>query len=179
MRLKHTRGKAMLELTMEEAKRFWEKTERQPNGCLLWMGYLNRGYGNFKFRGQTWRTHVLAFSLVHDDLPAVIHHTCRDKACVELSHLDGMSKSAHMSEHKSRFCSAGHEIVGKNCYRVTSTGALICRICRNMKQRTRYNYNAKIKARATRPAAVAADNGHGPSEEGPALEPASREPGGV
>ena len=65
---------------------FWDRTQRQPNGCLLWTGPRKGRYGGWggrkyahheafeRYRG--WPHHV-----------GVIAHTCDNTLCVEGTHL--------------------------------------------------------------------------------------------
>jgi hypothetical protein len=72
-------------------KRFWSKTEPEPNsGCLLWAGAIGKGgYGNFWTGEQVGYAHRFAYELANGPIPHgshVLHH-CDVRNCVNADHL--------------------------------------------------------------------------------------------
>jgi transposase-like protein len=78
---------------------FWSKVERDssPNGCWLWKGATSRGYGRVNSRRGTGLAHRWAFEEQHGPLDGrPLHHTCKNKRCVNLAHLTPVpDSSAH------------------------------------------------------------------------------------
>lgn len=65
-------------------------TERPPNGCWLWAGYLNKnGYGFFWTGTRKTSAHRAAYERVHGPLSAEmhVHHECGIRCCVNPAHL--------------------------------------------------------------------------------------------
>ena len=108
-------------------ERFWEKTERQPDGCLVWTAVRgDHGYG--RFRGPDGRTHLahrFAYVLVHGPIPSgmVVRHSCDNRGCVEPSHLSVGSYSDNTQDASARgllwqtrvtHCPKGHPYSGEN-----------------------------------------------------------------
>jgi hypothetical protein len=75
-------------------KRLAERTKRTRR-CWLWTGPVGTGgYGNFQVRLMKHiyliaGTHVIAWSLAHDDLPGGLQvmHSCDNRICVRPEHL--------------------------------------------------------------------------------------------
>ncbi len=70
------------------------KTERDPNGCLLWTGPANpAGYGKMDFEHGVKRkrlsAHRAAYELAYGEIPSgkFVCHKCDVKICCEPSHL--------------------------------------------------------------------------------------------
>lgn len=59
------------------------------NGCRLWTGWLNNGYGQVGVRGETRLVHRLVLEMSGVDVPPQmhVHHKCAVRACVEPTHL--------------------------------------------------------------------------------------------
>lgn len=100
---------------MQQAFEFFvTKTET----CWLWNGsHANRGYGSFRFRGQTFIAHRASYMLYKGDLPSfqrgnphdlLVLHSCDVRACVNPDHLwlgthldnerDKLAKGRHKGE---------------------------------------------------------------------------------
>jgi hypothetical protein len=67
------------------------------NGCWNWNGYVGpNGYAVFRLNGNTITAHRASYMLlkdcfVHDSL--VIDHLCRNRKCVNPSHLEAVTRS--------------------------------------------------------------------------------------
>lgn len=74
--------------TSEEA--FENRTQWQPNGCLLWLGHVNnQGYGAIKVNGKNAGTHCYAWEQANGPIPDglfVLHH-CDRPPCCNVDHL--------------------------------------------------------------------------------------------
>jgi len=122
------------------------KISGQPNGCVLWHGTKNRGYGHIKVASRrtpsgvqsiTRRVHRVVWELFVSDVPndRCLDHLCRNKSCVNPAHLEIVTvedntRRATVSTH----CSKGHEFTAENTETVVSandpnTPMRRCRTC--------------------------------------------------
>ncbi len=114
------------------------KTKTLKNGCVEWQGAKDKGgYGRF----MSLNAHVAAYVIANGDIPPKgleIDHLCRNRACVNASHLEvvtrkvnvlrGVSPSAQ--NRRKRSCLRGHPLSGDNLYiRKDGTGRT-CKKCR-------------------------------------------------
>ena len=71
--------------------RFWQKTEKDASGCILWIGGKRdrRGYGSFSIGGVNYRAHRVSYTWAHGEIPKgkVILHLCDIPSCVNPLHL--------------------------------------------------------------------------------------------
>ena len=80
----------MAKITLEN--RFYAKTKRDENGCLIWTGGKRdlRGYGSFSIGGRNFRAHRVSYAMTYGYIPKghiVRHYVCDNPACVEPKHL--------------------------------------------------------------------------------------------
>jgi hypothetical protein len=71
---------------------FLARTHRdEETGCLIWDGRRSPdGYGLVDFGGRTRSSHRVSYELAHGTTlqpSEQLHHICRNRACVEASHL--------------------------------------------------------------------------------------------
>lgn len=73
-------------------ERFWVKVDRSDqHGCWLWTAYRDEGgYGRFRLGGTPALAHRVAYELEVGPIPPglTIDHLCRNRACVNPTHLD-------------------------------------------------------------------------------------------
>lgn len=84
---------------------FWERTERQPNGCLHWTGRLDpSGYGRIDFEGKPRLAHRIAHRLAYGEDPGdqFVCHSCDNPTCVEPKHLWLGSQADNMSDASAK-----------------------------------------------------------------------------
>ena len=78
--------------------RFWDKTRRDDNGCLIWTACLNgKGYGCFSLAGTIQLAHRVAYLAAGGVIPDGWHvdHLCRVRACVEATHLEAVTPAVN------------------------------------------------------------------------------------
>lgn len=70
-------------------QRLLENAEWTDDGHLLWMGYVERGYGLISVNGKDLRVHRLMYELVHGPIPSgkCVRHTCDVRNCLRWDHL--------------------------------------------------------------------------------------------
>lgn len=139
--------------------RFYQKTTRDPNGCLVWTGStLGGGYGCFSIRGKTLYAHRVAWEMEREAPPDgrqwTLDHLCRNRLCVDVEHLElvpfqenvirGIGPTAE-NDAKTH-CIAGHELTGANL--IVRPGAR--RACRECGRRRSREYLQRRRA-ASRP----------------------------
>lgn len=81
-------------LTTAQSERFWAKVDK-TGGCWIWMAYkLPAGYGRVNINGKAHLAHRVAYMETIGPLPAGsdIDHTCRNRTCVNPSHLNAASR---------------------------------------------------------------------------------------
>lgn len=125
-------------------ERFWEKVDRSPEGCWLWLGATNRGgYGVFGtgVGKQTALAHRFSYESVHGPLPdgASLDHLCRRRACVNPAHLEPVTlrenvlrgQAPNIVVHRTKVCRRGHALTDDNLYSAPSWKGLrhTCKIC--------------------------------------------------
>jgi hypothetical protein len=80
-------------------ERFWKKTRRGRNGCIIWTGARAQGYGVFAPKGKkTVRAHRWLLEQVVGPLPRRFDamHSCDNRPCVALQHLSPGTRKANM-----------------------------------------------------------------------------------
>jgi hypothetical protein len=124
---------------------WWQKFERQPNGCLLWTGTTDRaGYGRSKGNGPAAGepyVHRIVYKLLVGPIPprgvADIDHichnedeTCRGKGnaclhrrCGEPTHLLLTTHAENKRGALKTHCKRGHR------YAISSSGKRVCHDC--------------------------------------------------
>lgn len=94
------------------------------NGCLIWTGAQNKGYGKLCRHGRTWGAHRFAWTIQRGEIPEgmVIDHLCRTPLCVNVAHMEvttiqvntirGLSSSGR--NYWKTHCKRGHEFTPEN-----------------------------------------------------------------
>lgn len=104
--------------------------------CKLWSGPTqSRGYGYVRREGKM----VLVHRLVMFEETGVwfeeVHHLCKQRLCIEYSHLLGVTSTEHRKLHTKTACKYGHRYTPENEYHNPKTGARSCLTCRRIRNR--------------------------------------------
>ncbi len=121
-------------------KRFMASVSIRENGCWVWIGQVgNWGYGKFFAKGKHETAHRMSYKLFRGKIPngKQIDHLCRNKLCVNPSHLEAVSIRENVlrgiglaaQNAQKTHCNNGHELSGSNLY-ICPRGKRECRRCR-------------------------------------------------
>lgn len=69
---------------------FWSRVNVGASAeCWEWKRGKTRGYGHLRYKGEDWRAHRLAWTLVFDSIPNEMNvlHSCDNPACCNPNHL--------------------------------------------------------------------------------------------
>jgi len=68
-----------------------------------------------------------------------LHHTCKNRACVNPWHLEPLTAADHVREHAAAktHCPQGHPYEGDNL-RINTAGARVCRECQRQRSYAQY-----------------------------------------
>lgn len=126
----------------DPVQRFLSKTRAGPDGCIEWSGHKTRpGYGQFSWMSKPILAHRWVYEAVKGPIPKgmVIDHLCRNRACVNVAHLECVSMGENtkrgllhiMQKAKAAgttHCQRGHPLFGPNLI-ITSSGHRSCKKC--------------------------------------------------
>ena len=116
--------------------------ERTQDGCLIWGGYIDKknGYGQLVTpEGNRYRAHRLVYEHCVGPIPdrMVIDHLCRNRACVEPTHLEPVTHRENTLRGAGRggaFYEGGCQDPAHTQFR-EANGHLRCRECTRAYQR--------------------------------------------
>ena len=126
----------------DPAQRFWSKTRPGENGCIEWAAHKTpQGYGQFSWMSEPVLAHRWVYEASRGLIPEgmVIDHLCRNRACVNVDHLEcvtmgentrrGTLHDVQRAKAKTiTHCRHGHPLFGDNLL-ITSSGHRSCRKC--------------------------------------------------
>lgn len=125
---------------MKASTRFWAKVDK-TDGCWEWTASVNHaGYGQFHFKGGTYRAHRIAWFFKHGTWPPYLCHTCDNPRCVRPDHLyvgdptanavDMAARRRHANTRKTH-CPKGHPYKehGVVRYRKGGKSFRVCKVC--------------------------------------------------
>lgn len=141
--------------------RFWSHVDKSGE-CWLWRAATHRGgYGRFHIAGGERLAHRASYEITHGAIPAgmVIDHVCRNRACVNPSHLRVVTARTNTLENSlapsalnaaKTHCVRGHELIDRTT--AAKAGWRYCKKCAVINQ-TAYRERKKLtRLNATRPA---------------------------
>lgn len=149
-------NKGFIKVPLEE--RFWSKVNKSgPNGCWLWTGANDGGYGQIWVNGRNEKAHRIAWLLTHGVIPEgkMACHTCDNPPCVNPAHifwgtmsdniLDAVNKGRHKPAVSAPLthCKRGHPLEDGNVIIHPSTGHRRCLKCRDLHNKARYSSSAR------------------------------------
>ena len=134
-------------------ERFWNKVDKQQDGCWLWAGAQTKGYGMFKVWGRMRYSHRFLYEITRGPLPPykpggyeLDHVVCNKKSCVNPEHLRLVTHKQNImrgdgacaAHARLTHCKRGHEFTtGHSCGRIRRR----CSICKNTTERANYAKN--------------------------------------
>lgn len=121
------------------------------DGCWLWHAGLNdAGYGQINSggsRGRPLRAHRVLYELLVGPIPdgLVIDHLCRNRACVNPSHMEPVTRGENVRRGvggelsrqrlaSQTHCKRGHEFTPENTHIGRLTSGYPCRVCRTCRR---------------------------------------------
>jgi hypothetical protein len=115
--------------------------------CICGAGATNgKGYSTIFIGGKNELAHRFTYRLFVGEIPdgLVIDHTCRNRRCIEPSHLRAVTHQENIlcgtgataTNAKKTHCKNGHEFTEENTYRCRLGRG--CRTCRKEKRRIYY-----------------------------------------
>lgn len=137
--------------------RFWKHVNRngptpahrpELGQCWVWTASLVDGYGQFHAEGKRYQAHRWIYERQHGPIPAGLEpdHLCRNRACVNDSHLDlvthlenmhrGTSPSAR--HFRQTHCIRGHAFTPENTYIPPGESERVCLTCQRERRRQRW-----------------------------------------
>lgn len=125
-------------------KRFTAKYVVSGDGCWRWHGALQpTGYGMLWNGRRPEQAHRVAYKLFIGEIPdgCEIDHICRNRSCVNPSHLRAVSHRENMRvsdtpmgrNARKTSCKRGHHLAGNNLRHINGTRQ--CRECMNLRAR--------------------------------------------
>lgn len=120
-------------LSLPEWIRFWAKVDKGPT-CWNWTAYRQRdGYGQIKSK----LAHRISYAMCVGPIPEgkQLHHTCKNKGCVNPGHLVPVTDATHPGNiadvrRSQTHCKRGHEFTPENTMSYQA-GHRKCRACHN------------------------------------------------
>jgi len=126
---------------------FYNKTQWKGECCIWTAAKDSGGYGCLTVKGKHWRAHRFIYLILKNgiDPNLSIDHLCRNRACVNIKHLEQVSigenvlrgTSPPAQNSKKTHCIHGHQFTPENTY-IRKKGKRGCKQCyRDVSKRIR------------------------------------------
>lgn len=123
-------------LSEDRTRFFWSRVQKTES-CWSWTGaFFRAGYGVIVVEKKHMSAHRYSFLLQNGYLPKCIDHVCRNRACVNPTHLEDVSQRENVlrgdapaaKNARKSHCKRGHLLAGENL-RLTARGHRACKTC--------------------------------------------------
>lgn len=118
------------------------RCEVNDDGCWLWLGQKQGGYGRTSYRGRLWMVHRITYTEIRGEIPSgmQIDHLCMRTSCCNPDHLEVVTQSQNIRrgyatnvtisrQRAKTHCPADHAYSETNTY-VWGNGYRQCRQCK-------------------------------------------------
>lgn len=137
--------------TLTDINSIIQRLVKKKNGCLVWVGAYNKGYGVVWFNGRLRGVHEVMWERKYGSIPKGLElgHTCENK-CANDEHVKPMTHKENMlmgsnpcAIHARQIeCVKGHSLLGDNVF-ISSRGRRVCIICRREYQKQYRELNGR------------------------------------
>ena len=136
------------------------------DGCWTWIrGRGKGGYGQVNIAGRTRRAHRVSYEIAYGVIltpDQLLHHTCKNKSCINPKHLEITSQTTHTDSavygnKEKTYCMYGHKFTPENTRWNRRGRSRECYECKKQRLRRKYHRNKKEFAERLKKIAVKYD----------------------
>lgn len=148
---------------MDHAIELINRNTDKASDCWIWKGRIGAGgYGCISLwypsiqKHVEWRAHRLAYLIERNEVPPVLDHRCRNRKCVNPSHLVPTSNRLNVlmgvgitaQNSRKTHCKKGHQLMGSNLF-ARRDGNRDCKECHrewNRQYRTKMKHAKDVRS---------------------------------